>query len=385
MPDEQINSNEKPKFDVLDDTEELILDDVAALNSVLAELGTSEDGGGSVNIYRDKVSGGRTEREYITRYDVAGFVNGGLLEEIQKDFGGGKYHIHVYKPHGQGFATRKVISIAGPVIEKETKKPEESLAPVLAVMSEGFNKMFEAISQIAASQKTPQQQQQPSRLEMIQEMQAMAEVLKPTNQPQQTVDPLEAMKLGIEIAKSAGGGDDSNPVWLSKMIDVIGAPMVKMIEENAQRQRTPAAFIPPAAAVAGEQAQVAQPQAATINEADEMNIMLTSYIKLLNKAAERNEPVEEHADQILNMIPASELDNIEQLLAAENWRQELAKKTDVIEKHPEWFSNLRDTILQYIAEDKLTESEKPDIPASHENDNGARQPVGNDSLHGKTT
>ena len=73
---------------------------------------------------------------------------------------------------------------------------------------------------------------------------------------------------------------------------------------------------------------------------------------MLKSAAAKNAPVEEYADSILSMVPASNVADIENLLRPADWRVKIAQHTQAAEEYPGWFTALRDTLLQYIDEDK---------------------------------
>lgn len=379
----QFPDNEAPQYD-----------DVTALYNVLAELGEGESGGGFINIFRERtLPGGRKgDKEYIGKFDAAEFGGGGLLESIKSQHGPGTYEISVYHPGGNGLATRKKITIAAdPVTAAPSAPVALDLTPVLTAINQNGEKTLQAILALAQGF----QSKQPSRMETLQEMQMMAQMFKSDAPAAPNYNPIEMMKMGVEMAQMGGGGGDNNNAWVSKVIETFGGPMMDMIA-NAQAAKSAAPMTPrlPAAVPGAPALPVTdnvQPQHSPQPESEEnVTMLIASYLTFLKAAAAKNAPIDEYADSILNTLPESEHAELEKFLIAPDWRESAKRHTGVIELYPQWFTSLRDTILQYIKEDReasagsnpLTPSAIADIPVAHEDaDTGFNGGHGGDPGH----
>lgn len=343
-------------------------DDVTSLNKVLSELGADDSAGGFVTVFRDVMKpGGKRENEYLDRFDAGDFS----LDGLKSRWGAGRYNISVYRAGGGGLAARKVITIAKEPEESGQVAPQSSgnadLASILAVMQQGFEKMFMAITATSAAPATPA----PTRADMLHEMQIMREMFAPAAQavPAQSLDAVALLKLGAEMA--ANGGGESNNAWVGKVIDQLAPVLLPALAGAAQASRAPA----PAPMQHPQPAQLAAPAptASPIEEENPVNIIIMQYLNMLKNAAAKNAPVEEYADSILNSIPASSAVDLENMLRPETWRSELAKHTQAVEQYPAWFSSLRDTLLMFIDEDKavpiLTGGESSGSVPAHETAN----------------
>jgi hypothetical protein len=364
-------------------------DDVTALNTVLSELGAEGGGGGGfITVFKEFTLNGSKTEKYMGRHAVADFASGTLLEHLKNTFGGGRYHIRVYHSSGRGLAANKMIDIEGDTVAPVISAPQApavDLSPItqaMAQMQSNFEKLLSAMVQ-----SQPKQQ---SRLEMMEEMRVMRDVFAPPVQAAQPVNnPLELIKLGVEMAGNGNGGDGNN-AWVGKIIDTLGAPMMEMIMKNAT-----AAPITASPALPRPQLPQSQPipqpqqQPQQTNEDDSMNLMLTGYLKMLERAAANNADVGEHADNILNVIPPSSLPEFETMLRANDWQVRLSAHSQIINKYPVWFTGLRNTIIAFIDEDRaelngggnLTDKTGADSVQSHEtSDTPQPAPNGNTGI-----
>ena len=342
-------------------------DDVTALNNVLNELGAEEDAQGFVVVEREfKNDGNKWDKEYLDRFPVTDFS----LDMLKSRYGAGKYKISVYHGDSSGLATRKTINIArdlnaiaAPVMQSAAAPID--LTPVLQTMQQGFEKMFAAIMQT--------QQKAPSRAEMLQEMAMMRDMFK-TDAPAAPAygNPIEMMKLGMEMAANAGSGGESNNAWVNKVIDQLGPVLMPALADSINRQ--PVTHANPAPQLSAPVPRPAtQPALQPKQENDPVSLLITNYLALLKNAAKQQAPVEEYADSILSMVPASNVSDIEKLLRPDNWRDTLRQQTTVADEYPDWFTNLRNVLLQYIDEDKaeasthLTQPQNSVSVDAHEN------------------
>ena len=334
------------------------LDDAQYLTKVLQELGADDQSDGFVTVWRKVKEGGKTENEFMDRFGVDEFS----VDVLRETFGAGRFAVHVYRGGGRGIAGRRDIRIGKMPDKKPDQTQQESLLPIVQAMQAGFEKL----ATMLATQKETSAPAQ-TRAEMLREMQMMRElfghndhvVQSPPPQP----DAVALLKMGIEMART-GAGDESNNTWLNRMIDQFGPLLAAKFQEA---QPSPAA-VQPAISGAGKLVDAGGQNPAILNSQipeietgeDPMNLVMIGYIDMLKNAAKKEASVEEYADSILSAIPSSELEEIEKMLAAETWREQLSHHTNAVMQYPEWFGKLRDTLLRYIKEDREHEQGDPD-------------------------
>jgi hypothetical protein len=347
-------------------------DDVTALNNVLAELGEDDAGGGFVTVFRETIdASGKKPDEYLERFPASEFS----LDSLKSRWGAGKYKISVYQD-GR-ILTRKVITIAkdpnatAPVAQTQAVA---DLSPILAAIQSSNEKMVAAIMTLAQGQ----QQKGPSRMEMMQEMAMMKEMFTPPASAQPAnYNPIEMMKLGVEMANRGAGGGESDNAWVGKVIDQLGPVLMPaMASALASKQPAPIRSTTALPAPTPRPETVAEPQQP---EENHVSLLITNYLGMLKTAAKKQADVGEYADSILSMVPASNVADIEALLRPDDWRDKVKQHTTAVEEYPIWFTALRDTLLQFIDEDRaeasggvstnLTSENESDSVVSHVNDN----------------
>lgn len=360
------------------DEPEIDYDDVTALNNVLAELGAStDDVKGFITVFKEAMNGNTKLEKYMGRYSVTDYAQGNLLDTLQNTYGSGKYHIRVYHPGGRGLAANKWIDIADnpnfqPAVQQQAAPAAVDLTPILQTMQAGFEKMFTAMTQNQPKQKTS--------LETLQELAMMRDIFSPAQQVQ-PVQPvtqiMDAMKMGIEMAAMNSGGDGNN-AWALKAMDMFGKPIVDAV---MSAQHAPVAQHRPATPALNAPVQSNSVQSVN-NETEEnpMSLMLKGYIKMLSNAAAQNADVAEYADEVLTVLPASQLPEFETMLRAPDWQAKLSGQAPVVNQYPVWFGNLRNMILEFIDADRaeLTGQPQGDSVTSHDTDiTNTKQPQGN--------
>jgi hypothetical protein len=302
-------------------------DAYAKIRSYCSTVGTDD----SLGIYRQLP---QKQEMFICKIDADEFDP----ETIKARFGGGTFIIKGYDDHNK-IRLRQFISIEGdPIVE--TNKPALALVPVdppfnmqslLAILQEN-NKML--LASIAQSQPQPK-----TTVQVLEEMKLMRDIFAPAAAPQTNL--VEMLKLGMSL--QGGGGDNA---WVGQMIEVFGKPIVEGMVAAKAQGAVPATPARPA---------IAAPVAAHKQTEEEpaVNIILRGYIKMVATAAAANEDVIEYADTILNMVPASQLPEVEALLRADDWQTKMAAYTPAVNQYPVWFANLRNTLIQFIDSDRL--------------------------------
>lgn len=341
---------EQEMIEEKDEGDEIEFDNVTALNNVLATLGASEEStSGFITVFKESASNGTKSEKYLGKFDITDYASGNLLDHLQNNYGGGRYHVRVYipRPNRLGQVAMKLnryIDIAG---DAKTSVPAaiasqaQDLSPLIATMQQGFAAM------LAAMQANQPKQQ--SRVEMLEEMKALRDIMAPAASvvPPQNYDPVALMKLGMEMANNGGG--DGNSAWVGKMIDHFAPFMLGELQKQQQAK--------PELPSVSKQAlpSPAQPAAHPTEEEQPVQLMLKGYLKMLSEAAARGAPVAGYADSILSMIPDADLSTLENILRASDWQAQLAKHTDVVNAYPGWFESLRNTLLAFIDDDRAAD------------------------------
>lgn len=330
--------------------EEVEEDEVTALNNILSEIGGRSSGGGYVNVFREIThAGGKLDRPYLGQMQAADFVNGGFIEALKQQYGAGKYDLCVYVTGHRGVYDRKKITIA----DDRAAAPMGNMggmnthAIIVDAINQGNERTLQAILALAQ-----QKQQQPDIMGQLQMLKMMREVLGPTTPAQGNVgntvsEMMQVFKMGLEVARTGNMDPESTAGWVDKVVDKVVSPMMDMLTPRAGQ---------PSPAMIGAQPRIAPPQHApavntTNPETPDVNPMISFYLNTLKAKAVKNEPVEPVADDILARLSASEANDLKGILAPDTWRDTLRKHTAALDQNPEWWGRLRNTILQYIAED----------------------------------
>ncbi|HEY6018366.1 MAG TPA: hypothetical protein VIY48_00240 [Candidatus Paceibacterota bacterium] len=367
-----------------DDDEE---DDVTSLNKVLDELGSEGSEGGFVTVFREMPTrtGAKREDEYIDRFDAGEFT----LAELKDKCGPGRYKISVYRPGGKGLATRKTINIAGSPLPASVPVTASSgnsdIQALVGVMVNGFENLGKLI---VASRPA-----ETSRSDMLKELVVMKDLFSPgggQQQPQQNYNPVEMMRLGMEMAQ---GGGESNNTWVDKMINTLSPLLMGAVAAGQAAPVRVAAPVRPTLSAPVQQHEPAPANPAPVNppagEEEPMNMMLKAYLKMMLSAAAQNAPVEGYADQVINLLSDEQMVEVETMLRADDWLARLTNLVPQAPSHAEWFTRLRNTILQYLDEDRAVASTvlTPGISgvSVHSHENGNTLQPGTDPLNPAST
>jgi len=360
------------------------IDDVTALNNVLAELGISTEGSkGFITVFKEKIVVGTKGEDYLGKFSVIEYANGNLLDHLQNTFGGGRYHVRVYAPGGRGvvLAANKWIDIAGDAKVVALNVPaaasqQTDLSPVLAAISQQNSNFEKLLATIVSNQPKPK-----TTAEVLEEMRLMRDIFAPavtTPVTPPVTQFMDAMKMGMEMATMNAGGDGNN-AWAMKAMDMFGKPIMEAVmsgQIKPEVRATPVRALPSPAVVTAPVNEIQTPI-----EDDAMNLMLKGYLKMLQKAAANNEPTDEYADTILSLLPESSMPEFEGMIRADNWREKMAIYSPAVNQYPDWFTSLRNVLIEFIDADNaeltggagtltpvLTGKLADDSVSHHEND-----------------
>ncbi len=289
-------------------------------------------------------------------------------ELLQSGYGPGKYRIRMYGTNADGrygSLMNKVLEV-GPVAPWRAnggERPGVAGVTVNAGSSDIAKAMADALAPLIGAMATMMQHGQGnSRKEVIEEMRAMAEIMRPA----QAVDPLGnlgGLKAVMELAKSFAGNADAGGLTeesgpyavLMKALETFGG-MMNAAKEQAQLAGQPRQLAAPAPAEP-QPAPVAQPaaQPAASAEEEQMKTFLQMQLALFLNAAKAEGNPEIYAGLIVENAPEKLLD----LMEAPTWFEELCKLAPDFAQYKPWCEQVRN-----IAMEALKETEAPEAPAA---------------------
>lgn len=324
------------------------LDDVSQLNRVLAELGSEENAGAFIQVYRMSKVG--RDAEFLDRYDAAEFVDGSLLDTVRNDWGAGRYQFSVYGAGG-GLRSRKVIQIAPrkndlPAQANPVGSELSKIMEVIAQQNAQTQKMLESLAAAVVSNK----QSAPSEMDMLDKMMKYKELFGSGEKSDST----KALLEGIALARELGaGGGETDSSWVDKVMTRLAVPAMEMIAANNNRQAAtrPVAQVPPALTEgvpqvkSGAEVQTQQPE--------DGSMMFKMGVMMLLNAAKKNEDVNEVADRVMVMLPLSDVETIVNL---ENWFDVLCHHEKECANYKPWFDELHASLKEAV------QIEKGDVP-----------------------
>jgi len=309
-------------------------------------------------------------------------------EEIARQYGGGEYRCRIRRSDGSfgptwyfsvdksrkadlegeqnagtagGYdAVRLVETVASKLSEKQSGP---DMGSIVTMMSDKSDKMMQMMFM----------NQQESTKMMVGMMTAMATAM--SGRPQASSDSaltgistmllkhsLESSKtsmddmLGtiIKLKKLAGedADDDSEPEKGSFVQDIVGAipQLMRTIFPGQPAQALPAEA-PATAPTPGPVPVVIPPKELSAQEK-----METIFPALIQFAEQKSNPVEVH-DFYQQLISDEEYEAVATYLESIDWWERLAKNMPMMAPHREWFTSLRDIILQDVEEDEASPSD----------------------------
>jgi hypothetical protein len=302
-------------------------------------------------------------------------------ELLQSGYGPGKYRIRMYGTNAEGqygSLLNKVLEV-GTVPPWQRANAEARLngngsgsVTVNAQGGEMAKAMADALAPLIGAVATMMQHGQGnSRKEVLEEMRAMADIMRPA-QPPDPLGNLSGLTKIMELAKSfAGNGDagglteESGPyAVLMKALETFGG----MLQAAREQGTHPALPAPATAAPAQPQpSPAAQPaaQPAANAENEHMETFLKMQLALFLNAAKAEGNPEIYAGLIVENAPEKLLD----LMEAPTWFEELVKLAPDFAAHKAWCEQVRNIALEALKETAESEDapEKPaDLPKAPE-------------------
>lgn len=337
----------------------------APLADLLATIGAE---GVDAKVVVEKIAigpGGQRTSQYLFRGDPSA----DLLDDLQRDYGEGRYVIKVYSrdPESGTLTLRanKTQEI-GPLPASKAKEiAREAVAPT--------DRTAELIAEMRAMGERSNERMQQFMLEMVKalagnkgstmaDFKDFAAGLGALPKPQQPKDPLEQLgalyaiieKLRAGAGAAAAIADPETGEVPSTQLFLEGIRTVRELVTNARGAQSPGASPPAlpvhdgsaAAAIpipnASAQTPVALiPNAPQSSEEREM-LMLRLYVQNLIEAAKQNAPVENFAGQVDSFLSDEAFAQLE----ADTWFETLCAITPVPTDLKPWFARLRDAVLE---------------------------------------
>lgn len=334
----------------------------AELDALLAQLGETGDSLAKVMVYRERVEGGRSRREFLYECPPSEFQ----LPALQETYGAGDYRVTVYgtgstgrtailsnKLHSVGMSRAQIqqatLAAALPAAPAPALAPATDPAALAQVVAAALAQPLSALVETVRASQT-------SRGAMLGEMEALARILRPAEPSAPViapaappmVGPMETFRLAKEMAGFLSGrkpdddGDGAGGV-IEKALGAFLAAMTAAQARQGQAQPVAAPIAPPAAP-----AQPVAPGASAAfeeTEDDEVSLML----KLMLIAAKRGDMDEAPAwgERVYEAAP----DEMLEALALETWWQNLLAVAPAFGAYRPWCEKVREEVLRLKAED----------------------------------
>lgn len=310
-------------------------DDVALLLSDLVD-----GGGGTVRI-EQYVPGGT---EYVDEWDAAAFT----LRDLQQQCGGGRYRL-IVKDAARRYRWSKTVRVAVP-IRPPVPPPDateklsglDRIAALMVDQLEQQRKLLEVLVMRATHPPAaaPAVSADAIRSQLLSDMQAMRQIIGGGEDKGAGADKLiDALKLGVELARDSGGGGDSDGLMplIGKVVDTFGEPLAAALAARSSA-------VSPAPAPAPVVAPPAITQQKPKPEKKSMN--MRQAIGFLVEKAAAGADCTLYADLILDNVPAA-------LLAPIVEGDVVTKLSQVdprVLQHSEWFRELGEVVKEALSD-----------------------------------
>ena len=273
------------------------------------------------------------------------------ITDIQQEYGAGDYRVRVYGPSVDG--TNHYGIIAAPVISigeprGKARTPVQTAPQITA----------QDVAQIVVQTLGQMQPKAPSRMEMLEEMRVMRDVLGGSVAPapvapapqksfmEQAQEMLAFVKLlkGDAVPVDDEGQVDSGALLMSKAMETL-SNLAGAARAQQQSPQAPQIALPPPS------------QTETANaEEDEMSLMIQGLLF----AAKTNAPIESFAQTAYEKLPD---EMFSALMNDATWWAALCALIPKAAAHQEWFTRLRARILELAREDDAPEDASA-VPAN---------------------
>lgn len=274
------------------------------------------------------------------------------LHATAMEYGSGKYRIRVYVRVQTGqrvLKGNKVISwLLSPTEERErTARLEGEKTSNYVTKDDLETILSRVIAQVKVNAPPPVDQ-----MALIKTVLEMSAAFRQPEPAQPAVNPLDYLKIGIELAGKAATnekpeisevGSNQNDVFIT-MMEQFGPTFAAVMQERMKNpaQAAPALLPAPATAPAQEKTEIDQQ---SVEEAG-MEQMKMGLAFLVMQAQAGN-PVETYAELIIDNVPE---DTLQVLITSPDPVTELAKVDPNIDQFREWFTELIDSVKKILSD-----------------------------------
>ena len=300
---------------------EFVPEDVQVMRLAAEYAGNS---GVKLRIYREG-KGGYRDLTLLEEMDPTEFSPMMLREE---PYNGGKFRLHFVSP--TGLVANRGLTIAP---RPANHQNANGIVQLQGMILEGFQKLAEAIKPVAT-------QVQPSRRELLEEMQLMAAMFQPKQQA--APDPMNAFAMLREVmalsktltpspaVATDGNGEVNTTVTLLNLADKYFGNLLEAKKQQSTQPVLPSPDVIPFN------------QPAAISE-DETVIQMKAFAKMLCSQAAINGDVELYANMILDNADEQQ---ILEFINKPDWFESLSSFAPDVSKYRAWFDELRSALIE---------------------------------------
>jgi hypothetical protein len=303
--------------------------------AILAEVGQG-DAQGLVSIW--KLNDQTKKLEFVDRRGTDDFEESGL-PYLAKAFGAGEYELKIYGPDKRLHSRLRVniAKVAAAVAANNPVAGNSDVSALVKVMADGFQQLGQLIAQSRPPVET--------RAQMLQELVQMKQVFGGESKG---ADPMAMFTQMLTLAKQLQPRDVSDGPGL--FVDLADRFLPVVMEAVKGHQAAPGAA-PPAIAAPNPNPQQPQRQQLTPEQegAQKMSFQLRMQLGFLCMQAARDLDPAPYAALIVDQVSP---DVLNQLVNDPNWLDALAKFHADVRKHPEWFEELRQLVIEEMRPDE---------------------------------
>lgn len=328
-----------------------------ALERIYAEMGVDGEGRKSqIYVYKE-MQDGADARIWTGSPDDYN------LEPLTKKFGSGSYRIKVYAEHESGrmvVKANQVIKILlDPAEDARIAAARNPQQPQQQGGNVDPNAMALMIARAVADAMPKQQpQQQPDMLAMLNGLAGIVQriVPQPTQPQTPAFNPIDALKMGIELARDNSGGDSGSPML--RVIEKMAPAFLGVLQQAQPMQQPQQPAVLPAPAQMPQQPIQETPEMFEAAKQKAAQLALQQGLLSLCEKAARNADVALYADFVADNVDENTL---AQFLDNPEWFAYLVSVCPEVGKYQQWFTDLRNAVAA------LYEPEAPEVAAAPAN------------------
>lgn len=339
--------------------------------------------------------GARREWGFLYRAPLVAFDLGETLESMRDEYGGGEFRIQVRNARGQVVKSTEV-AVIGKKPEAIVRNENEAALKLLSEKSNDSNNMFMAMlkmSQDASDRQTQmmrtssEQMMQMMMQSSSQMMQVMAAIIgrpaAPATDPAAMIGAVASAMTALK-PESTGGGIKEQLETFTLLKDLMGdgggeksmlgelaglagafAPTLSAALANkgtgAQAPARANIIRPPAASNGAANPAIAPPPSTDDQKIAQMKMQ--ALATLILAAAHENKEPEPYAEMLLDNVPEMFYDQLDAMLKAPDWKEQVTKYVPVIAQLPVvWCDNLRLALLDLLSDDGEESESEPLAP-----------------------